>query len=199
MSMNRKTNIELSKDGKSSMYILTKIDIEGFHHSIFVSKEELVKISKLINNVTNLSTMLEFETCLFSKDNEIVQKITVKGCTASAEMINSILKRFPFDASVIQSSCDGKDKETVIFIKPSHLSDQFIPLDDAFVSLDTIQGIEVVIKKVVTNCQKASELLQELDNFIEALVKDCKPFENETTEPNKPTTKKECYLRQSRK
>lgn len=143
--------------------------------------------------------MLEFETCLFSKDNEIVQKITVKGCTTSAEMINSILKRFPFDASVIQSSCDGKDKETVIFIKPSHLSDQFIPLDDAFVSLDTIQSIEVVIKKVVTNCQKASELLQELDNFIEALVKDCKPFENETTESNKPTTKKECYLRQSRK
>lgn len=51
MSMNRKTNIELSKDGKSSMYILTKIDSEGFHHSIFVSKEELVEISKLINNV----------------------------------------------------------------------------------------------------------------------------------------------------
>lgn len=50
--MNRKTNIELSKDGKSSMYILTKIDSEGFHHSIFVSKKELVEILKLINNVT---------------------------------------------------------------------------------------------------------------------------------------------------
>ena len=52
MSMNRKTSIELSKDGKSSMYILTKIDSEGFHHSIFVSKDELVEISKLINDVT---------------------------------------------------------------------------------------------------------------------------------------------------
>ena len=51
-NMNRKTSIELSKDGKSSMYILTKIDSEGFHHSIFVSKEELVEILKLINNVT---------------------------------------------------------------------------------------------------------------------------------------------------
>lgn len=51
MSMNRKTSIKLSKDGKSSMYILTKVDREGFHHSIFVSKEELVKISKLINDV----------------------------------------------------------------------------------------------------------------------------------------------------
>lgn len=191
MSMNRKTNIELSKDGKSSMYILTKIDSEGFHHSIFVSKEELVEISKLINNITNLSTMLEFETCLFSKDNEIAQKITVKGCTASAEMINSILKRFPFDASVIQSSCNGKDKETVIFIKPSHLSDQFIPLDDAFVSLDTIQNIEVIIKEIITNCQRASNILQELDNSIKAFIKDCKQFEHETTESNKPTAKKE--------
>ena len=135
-----------------------------------------------------------YETSLFSKDDKIVQKTTIKNCTVSVEVLNEVLKKFPFNASVVRSSCDGKDKETVIFIKPSHLSDQFIPLDDAFVSLDTIQGIEVVIKKVVTNCQKASELLQELDNFIEALVKDCKPFGNETTESNKPTTKKECYL-----
>jgi len=49
--MNR-DNICISKDGKSSMYILTKIDSEGFHHSIFVSKEELVEILKLINYVT---------------------------------------------------------------------------------------------------------------------------------------------------
>lgn len=134
--------------------------------------------------------MLEFETCLFSKDNEIVQKITVKGCIASVEMINSILKRLPFDTSVIQSSCDGKNKETVVFIKPSHLSDRFIPLDDAFVSLNTIQDIEVVIKKVVTNCQKASALLKELDNFTEALIKDCKPFKDEKSESNSSTTKK---------
>ena len=51
LTMNQKTSIELSKDSKSSMYILTKIDSEGFNHSIFVSKEELVEISKLINNV----------------------------------------------------------------------------------------------------------------------------------------------------
>lgn len=135
--------------------------------------------------------MLQFETCLFSKDNEIVQKITIEGCIASAEMINSILKRFPFDASVIQSSCDGKDKETVIFIKPSHLSDQFIPLDDAFVSLDTIQNIEAVIKEIITNCQRASALLRDLDNSIESIIKDCKSFKHETTKSNSSTAKKE--------
>lgn len=134
--------------------------------------------------------MLQFETCLFSKDNEIVQKITIEGCIASAEMINSILKRFPFDASVIQNSCDGKDKETVIFIKPSHLSGQFIPLDDAFVSLDTIQNIEAVIKEIITNCQRVSALLRDLDNSIESIIKDCKSFKHETTESNKPTAKK---------
>lgn len=134
--------------------------------------------------------MLQFETCLFSKDNEIVQKITIKGCIASAEMINSTLKRLPFGASVIQSSCNGKDKETVIFIKPSHLSDQFIPLDDAFVSLDTIQSIELVIKEMVTNCQRASALLQDLDNSIESIIKDCKQFKHEKSKSNSSTTKK---------
>lgn len=134
--------------------------------------------------------MLEFETCLFSKDNEIVQKITVKGCTASAEMINSILKRLPFDASVIQSSCDGKDKETVIFIKPSYLSDQseFISLGDTLVSLDTIQGIESIIHDVITTCQRASNILRELDELIEEVVKDSK--QHEATKSNKPTAKK---------
>lgn len=71
MSMNRKTNIELSKDGKSSMYILTKIDSEGFHHSIFVSKEELVEISKLINHKINMET-LTFNSSILGKEDKIV-------------------------------------------------------------------------------------------------------------------------------
>lgn len=129
--------------------------------------------------------MLQFETGLFVKNNMIVQQITVEGCIASAEMINNVLKRLPFDASVVQSSCDRKNKETVIFITPPLLTNQY-----TFVSLDTIQGIAVVIKKVVTNCQKASALLRELDNFTEALIKDCKPFENETTKSNSSTAKK---------
>lgn len=115
----------------------------------------------------------------------IIQRITVEGCIASAEMINNVLKRLPFDASVVQSSCDKKNKETIIYITP--------PISNLLyqtVSLDTIQGIEVVIKKVVTNCQKASALLRELDNFTEALIKDCKPFENETTKSNSSTAKK---------
>lgn len=115
----------------------------------------------------------------------IVQQITVEGCIASAEMINNVLKRLPFDASVVQSSCDRKNKETVIFITPPLLTNQC-----TFVSLDTIQGIEVTIKKVVTNCQKASALLRELDNFTEALIKDYKPFEYETTKSNSSTAKK---------
>lgn len=129
--------------------------------------------------------MLQFETSLFVKNNMIIQRITVEGCIASAEMINNVLKRLPFDASVVQSSCDKKNKETIIYITP--------PISNLLyqtVSLDTIQGIEVVIKKVVTNCQKASALLRELDNFTEALIKDCKPFENETTKSNSSTAKK---------
>ena len=88
--------------------------------------------------------MLQFETGLFVKNNMIMQQITVEGCIASAEMINNVLKRLPFDASVVQSSCDGKNKETVIFITPPLLTNQC-----TFVSLDTIQGIAVVIKKVI--------------------------------------------------
>lgn len=129
--------------------------------------------------------MLQFETGLFVKNNMIMQQITVEGCIASAEMINNVLKRLPFDASVVQSSHDGKNKETVIFITPPLLTNQY-----TFVSLNTIQGIEVVIKKVVTNCQKASALLRELNNFTEALIKDCKPFEHETTKSNSSTAKK---------
>ena len=65
--MNRKTSIKLSKDGKSSMYILTKVDREGFHHSIFVSKEELVEISKLINHKINMET-LTFNSSILGKE-----------------------------------------------------------------------------------------------------------------------------------
>lgn len=134
--------------------------------------------------------MLQFETGLFVKNNMIMQRITVECCIASAEMINNVLKRLPFDASVVQSSRDGKNKETVIFITPP-ISDHLYQT----VSLDTIQGIEVTIKKVVTNCQKASKLLRELDNFTEALIKDCKPFEHETTKSNSSTAKKESDFR----
>lgn len=50
--MNR-DNICISKDGKSSMYILTKIDKEGFHHSIFVTKSELIELYNKIYQVLN--------------------------------------------------------------------------------------------------------------------------------------------------
>ena len=113
MSMNRKTNIELSKDGKSSMYILTKIDSEGFHHSIFVSKEELVEISKLINNV--------------------IQKITIENCTASINCINDVLKQFPFIAYVVRTKEDERVKKTIIYI---HLKN-----DVRFDTIETIQTV----------------------------------------------------------
>lgn len=56
MSMYQKNdNICISKDRKSSMYILTKIDKEGFHHSIFVSREELINIYNKIYAITRNS------------------------------------------------------------------------------------------------------------------------------------------------
>lgn len=172
MNMNRKTSIELSKDGKSSMYILTKIDSEGFHHSIFVSKEELVEILKLIN-------MLYYKKDLFSKDNEIVQRIAVKNCTASIEVLNEMLKKFPFNAYVVRSGDNEKDKETVIYIHLGHI-----------VSLRTVDGLAEIIEEVIYKCDQISGTLKEFEDSIDALVKDCKPFENETTKSNSSTAKK---------
>mgnify|MGYP007127094306 FL=1 len=119
------------------------------------------------------------DTCLSSKDNNIVQKTTIKGCTASAEMINSTLKRFPFDASVVQNSCDGKNKETIVYI---HLSHE--------VSLRIIDNLEEIIMNMMTDCERVNAALQEFDNTIEALVKDSKMFGNETTKSNSSTAKK---------
>ena len=36
--------IELTSDGKSSMFVLTKTDKEGFHHTLFLSKHELIAV-----------------------------------------------------------------------------------------------------------------------------------------------------------
>ena len=43
----RQTEIHLRRDKKSSMFVLTKIDSEGFSHTLFVSKRELV--TKTVN------------------------------------------------------------------------------------------------------------------------------------------------------
>lgn len=175
MSMNRKTNIELSKDGKSSMYILTKIDSEGFHHSIFVSKEELVEISKLINHKINMET-LTFNSSILGKEDKIVQKITIKGCISNVEMINNTLKRFPFNVYVTR---DGDDKTTFVYIHHDHE-----------MRLTDLITINTAIQNAIYNCQCISSKLQELDKMIDALVDDCKRFGYEATESNKPTAKK---------
>ena len=44
----RPTEIHLRSDKKSSMFVLTKIDSEGFSHTLFVSKRELGIIYKKI-------------------------------------------------------------------------------------------------------------------------------------------------------
>ena len=61
-----------------------------------------------------------YETSLFSKDDKIVQKVTIRNCTVSVEVLNEVLKKFPFNASVVRSSCDGKDKETDINVYLNH-------------------------------------------------------------------------------
>lgn len=47
----RPTEIHLRSDKKSSMFILTKIDSEGFSHTLFVSKRELGMIYKKIKPI----------------------------------------------------------------------------------------------------------------------------------------------------
>lgn len=47
----RPTEIHLRSDKKSSMFILTKIDSEGFSHTLFVSKKELGIIYKKIKPI----------------------------------------------------------------------------------------------------------------------------------------------------
>lgn len=128
-----------------------------------------------------------YETSLFSKDDKIVQKTTIKNCTVSVEVLNEVLKKFPFNASVVRSSCDGKDKETVIYVYLNHE-----------VSFRTITGLAGIIQEAVAYCQRINETLKTFEDTVKALIKDCKLFENETTEPNSSTAKKEYYLRQSR-
>ena len=40
--------IEISKDGKSPTWIITKTDSEGFHHQINVTKEELLELGEAV-------------------------------------------------------------------------------------------------------------------------------------------------------
>ena len=49
----RPTKIHLRSDKKSSMFVLTKIDSEGFSHTLFVSKRELGIIYKKIKPIIN--------------------------------------------------------------------------------------------------------------------------------------------------
>lgn len=120
-----------------------------------------------------------YETSLFSKDDKIVQKVTIRNCTVSVEVLNEVLKKFPFNASVVRSSCDGKDKETVIYVYLNHE-----------VLLRTITGLAVIIQEAVAYCQRRNETLKTFEDAVKALIKDCKLFENETTESNSSTTKK---------
>ena len=50
--MNR-DNICISKDGKSSTFVIQKTDKEGFHHSIFITKSELIELYNKIYQVLN--------------------------------------------------------------------------------------------------------------------------------------------------
>ena len=49
----RPTEIHLRSDKKSSMFVLTKIDSEGFSHTFFVSKRELGMIYKKIKPIVD--------------------------------------------------------------------------------------------------------------------------------------------------
>lgn len=120
-----------------------------------------------------------YETSLFSKDDKIVQKTTIRNCTVSVEVLNEVLKKFPFNASVVRSSCDGKDKETVIYVYLNHE-----------VSFRTITGLTIIIQEAVAYCQRTNETLKTFEDTVKALIKDYKLFENETTEPNSSTAKK---------
>lgn len=47
------TEIHLRRDKKSPMFVLTKIDCEGFSHTLFVTKRELGIIYKKIKPVVD--------------------------------------------------------------------------------------------------------------------------------------------------
>lgn len=49
----RPTEIHLKRDKKSSMFILTKIDNEGFSHTLFISKRELGMIYEKIKPIVD--------------------------------------------------------------------------------------------------------------------------------------------------
>lgn len=49
----RPTKIHLRRDKKSSMFVLTKTDSEGFSHTLFVSKRELGMIYKKIKPIVD--------------------------------------------------------------------------------------------------------------------------------------------------
>lgn len=41
--------IEITKDKKSGMYIITRTDSEGFHKQMTLTKEEIITLKELIN------------------------------------------------------------------------------------------------------------------------------------------------------
>ena len=47
--MKDQPTIELKRNKKSSNYIITKTDSEEFHHTLFVSKTELIMIAAAIH------------------------------------------------------------------------------------------------------------------------------------------------------
>lgn len=47
--MKDQPTIELKRDKKFSNYIITKTDSEGFHHTLFVSENELIMIAAAIH------------------------------------------------------------------------------------------------------------------------------------------------------
>lgn len=119
--------------------------------------------------------MLTFNSNILGKEDKIVQKITIKGCISNVEMINDVLKRFPFNAYVTR---DGDNKATFIYIHHDHE-----------MQLAKLITINTAIQNAIYNCQCISSKLQELDKMINTLD-DCKQFKHETTEPNTPTAKK---------
>lgn len=125
--------------------------------------------------------MLIFNTNILSKEDAIVQKIVVKNCIASVEMLFNTLKKFPFNAYVTRSENDKNSsvKETFIYIYHSHE-----------VSFDTLSSIKDIVRDIIVNCQNISFKLSEFNNAINALTKDCKLFENETTKSDSSTAKK---------
>lgn len=122
--------------------------------------------------------MLRYKTCLFCKNNKIVQRTVIENCTASVERINETLKQFPFNAYVVREG-DGKDKRTVVY---THLNHEVL--------LTTVDNLANIIEDIIEACQQMSETLKTFEDTIEVLVKDCKPFENEKSESDSSTTKK---------